>query len=191
MTPKKVLSQQTEGIAPEVALAKPKNPRDLINFLSFLTRILVLLSLGIAGFLLFRLFFIQHAPRNIIESAAVDPETPAAKSGFPVAVPFSDYEQIFKSRDLFAIEDDQPPQAEFVQPAPVIAPVVVQRDLSQELKLVGILLDDRPQVVLEDLKNNTTIFLHKGESHGDIVLEDVRDGKVTIRYHNELIELTP
>jgi hypothetical protein len=191
MKPTKVLSQQADGMAPEVALAKPKNPRDLIAFLSFLTRILVFLSLGIAVFLSIRLFFMQPVPKNVMESAAEDPEVSAAKQGFPVAAPFSDYEQVFKSRDLFAIEEEQPVQVEMAQPAPIAPPVVVQRDLSQELKLVGILLDDRPQAVLEDLKNQTTIFLHKGESHGDIVLEDVQEGKVTIRYHNELVELTP
>ena len=118
-------------------------------------------------------------------------EGPDNKAQVPQPPPFEEYASVIAKRDLFELPAEESPPV--VQQPVVVQPIqeVVKRDLSQELRLVGIVLDGQPQAVIEDLRNKETLFLRKGETHGDIILEDVQAGKVTIRYRQELIELTP
>lgn len=169
-----------------------KKPADSLRFIALVTRLLLITALGLGGYIVVSLTIKSpSAAKAGVRLQGGDLVGLDNKAQIPQPPPFDEYANVITKRDLFElpVEESSPaiePQA--VQPAPV---QVVQRDLSQELRLVGIVLDDQPQAVIEDIRNKETIFLRKGEQHGDIILEDVQAGKVTIRYHQELVELTP
>jgi len=63
-------------------------------------------------------------------------------------------------------------------------------DRLNQLSLKGIIAGDKPQVVLEDEKNKKSYFLYKGDSVGNIKVEDIQADKVILMINGEVLELT-
>jgi len=64
-------------------------------------------------------------------------------------------------------------------------------DLQSQIKIVGIVLDDDPKAIIEDIKTKQTFFLSKGEKINGAMIEEIREDMVIFNYNNERIELVP
>jgi len=60
-----------------------------------------------------------------------------------------------------------------------------------DITLVGIVLDDIPQAIFEHSKDQETYFLKEGDSVGDIKVEEITEGRVTVLFEDEEVELKP
>ncbi len=62
-------------------------------------------------------------------------------------------------------------------------------DLAKNFRLVGIVLDDAAEAVIEDTQNQQTFFLHKGDKIRDAVVEDIQESKVILLIGEQKVEL--
>ena len=85
---------------------------------------------------------------------------------------FGAYADVFKKRDFF--ENPLAQQSKGNQAVNVVKqnPDV---NLNTQYKLVGIILDGRPQAIVEDLIKKETLFLSVDDKLGDAVLKEIKD----------------
>lgn len=101
---------------------------------------------------------------------------------------FLSYLAMVKRRDIFSpftlvetqVEDKQEPREDLRQTA---------RELSSELRLVGILLSPEPQAMVEDRRTNETFFLKEGDIVNKLEIQEILSDRVILNYQGESIEL--
>lgn len=64
------------------------------------------------------------------------------------------------------------------------------RDMAKGLTLVGIIPGQEPQVIIEDRKNDQTLFLKEGEAVDLLTVKDISSGKVILEYNGETVTLS-
>ncbi|MCX5697848.1 MAG: hypothetical protein NTU54_07795 [Candidatus Omnitrophica bacterium] len=69
------------------------------------------------------------------------------------------------------------------------APGALAADLIKDMSLVGIISGVDPQVIIEDKKMQKTYYLKKGQSIGELQIEDIQEGKIIISHNGEKFEL--
>lgn len=69
------------------------------------------------------------------------------------------------------------------------ASAAVSADIVKDVSLVGIISGDNPQAVIEDKKTQKTYYVEKGQSIGDIKVEEIQEGKVILNYKGQKFEL--
>lgn len=62
-------------------------------------------------------------------------------------------------------------------------------ELVKTLRLVGVSWSESPDAMVEDTKLNQTFFLKRGQSVGEMQVEDIQKDRVILRYNRELVEL--
>ena len=96
---------------------------------------------------------------------------------------FDDYQKLINTKAIFA-----PPAASARKTASLDGPSL--SDLSKDLRLVGIIPGDIPQAIIEDKKNNQTLFLREGETINNIEVKSISTGRVVLAYNEETITLS-
>jgi hypothetical protein len=89
-----------------------------------------------------------------------------------------------KKRDIFRMGAEARPEN-----ALEAAPSSKVAEATQNLRLVGISWSDDPDAMVEDTKTLKTFFVKKGQSIGDVKVENITREKVILRLDRELIEL--
>ncbi|MBU1912737.1 MAG: hypothetical protein KKB22_04305 [Candidatus Omnitrophica bacterium] len=91
---------------------------------------------------------------------------------------------------------ETPPQAPKIQPEPIAekieeAPVkkISREKILGNLNLLGIIIGDNNQAIIEDKTLKKTYFLYKGDSFGDLKVYDIKESAVILDYKGEKIEL--
>ncbi len=168
--------------------------RKAVDSLGFVIRILMGLSAVLSVFILVKygtaIFQEIKIPAVVIDpdfAGQVSPETSSKPLGEAVdlSVPaFESYRPAMEGRDIF--------QAPWERPVvETIPPGNLASGLGQQLKLVGILLDNDPKAIIEDVTTKQTFFLSSGERIRDAVVEEIREDKVILGLAQEKIELVP
>ncbi|MFA5059221.1 MAG: hypothetical protein WC676_01155 [Candidatus Omnitrophota bacterium] len=116
------------------------------------------------------------------DQSVVLPEADMVKITSQQPKPYSYYEQQLKRRDIF----ESPVYKSGNQDA---KPVASSSELTKNLRLVGIVLDEKPEAIIEDVELKETMFVHKGESVKDAVVDEIKQGKVILIYRDQKIEL--
>lgn len=119
-----------------------------------------------------------EAPASAADIAPVEPLTGQISGG-----DFSEYENIFRRRSIFETGSTLSPLTSDGSPAGF--------DLSGRYRLVGLIVDDHPQIIVEDQTTNETRFLKPGDSLDGAVLEDIQDGRALFVYNGQRVELKP
>jgi hypothetical protein len=101
----------------------------------------------------------------------------------PQVEPLETYLEGLKARQIFA--------AATASEATAVSPVAVKNtlDLFKDITLVGIISSDPPQAVIEDKKTQKTYYLSRGQSLGDLKVDDIQEGKVVLDYLGTEYEL--
>jgi hypothetical protein len=89
-----------------------------------------------------------------------------------------------KKRDIFRMGMAARPE-NMIEAAPSSKAV----EATQRLKLVGISWSDDPDAMLEDTKASKTFFVKKGQSIGDVKVENITKDKIVLRLGDELVDL--
>jgi len=152
---------------------------------------LILTSVVLVIYIGIRVFVIEEHPRGggIIDTSGTTPR----KIQVPQSPPFSEYAQVIGERELMGLPGRRSPLTSSGAQTNGDEPVVPfsNGDLSQNLKLVGIILDDNPVAVVEDRNKKETVFLSLGQRIGDAILQEIREGKAIFLYRGNNVELTP
>ncbi|MEW6101841.1 MAG: hypothetical protein AB1481_06050 [Candidatus Omnitrophota bacterium] len=68
-------------------------------------------------------------------------------------------------------------------------PLNVNTDLIKDINLVGIMLGDPAQAVIEDKKAQKTFYLTTGQFLGEFQVEEIQEGKVILNQNGQRFEL--
>ena len=156
---------------------------------SFLTinRVL-LLATGILFLAL--LMKINQKPRDMVKFKESDhmkaEAVPLRIELFKKTKPLDEYTAEVAKRDLFELPWEKQTQAEAQQPT-----TAVQGELSQTLKVTGIVLDKNPTVILEDTQAQQTYFLNVGDEVMGAKLKEIQADKAVFQLNGQRVELTP
>ena len=150
--------------------------------LRFTKGVLVVILLCLAGIFVYDLTL---APALEIASLGAE----ATGSGMEpqagqAAKPLSFYTNAIGRRDLFRATDI----AATAGPAPAGTEDEIKKSL-EKLELLGILLDDKPQAVIEDKETEKTYFLYEGDTIRGAVVEKILKGKIVLKHSGRTFEL--
>jgi hypothetical protein len=118
---------------------------------------------------------------------------------------FENYRKVLERREFFQLAVT-PPSQQNGNPTQVAAPSVfptVAIDLVKYYRLVGVVMDQKPQAIVEDLRNRTTHFLFKGDMlpredaqktipqlpWGDMVVAEILPTRVTFAIDGQSVAL--
>ena len=68
-------------------------------------------------------------------------------------------------------------------------PAAPAGQLPEHLKVVGIILADKPEVVIEDTQSKQTYFVQEGQKTGDLEIERIKGNSVVLLYQGQTIEV--
>lgn len=184
-------NQATVSSGPPEEAQKSGKPMDV---LALSIRVLAVTACIILVFLLNKYALLrtkppagQAVPPPMYADENISPPT-KEEEGVPVAAvevrPFDSYKPAMEGRDIFQAPWEKPAQEVSVPNASVA-------ELTKQLKLVGILLDEDPKAIVEDLGTKQTFFVSPGEQIGNAVVGEIRPDKVILIFGQEKVELVP
>lgn len=159
-------------------LSRPQKSFELKSVLSLANVLLTIVALVLMGFLAYRVFFAaSHKERVVSEALSPSKMEPVQEQEtLAERKPFEYYKSQFLKRDLFERPLDQ-----------VAANASV--DLTKRYKLVGIVLGDVPEAIIEDLVTKNTMFVHQGEHLEAVEIKTIEEGRVIFLQEGLEIEL--
>jgi hypothetical protein len=96
--------------------------------------------------------------------------------------PFSFYQAVLDKRQIF----NQPVSGGVKEEK---TPGINMAEIISQYNLSGIVSGDNPKAIIEDKKSQKSYFLREGESAGDLTVEKIGAGKVSLDYKGEKFEL--
>jgi len=163
---------------PSRSLAQTKRSFDVKAFLGIVNGILTIAALGLTGFLIYHLFFVLNEKKNIVLDTPAPVKAEAVESRQVVfeKKPFEYYKNQFAKRDLFERPLDQ-------------VAANASSDLTKRYKLVGIVLGEIPEAIVEDLTTKNTMFVHEGERLDAVEVKKIEEGRIIFLQEGLEIEL--
>jgi len=151
-------------------------------------RVLIAFNVLLVGVLFFTVYKnYQETQQLKIQAEDLLPVKSAADQPvvFQDPQPFSTYESQLSKRDLF-----QAPQPKVVVPEQPVQPVEEQavqtmEALPEHLKIVGIVVGEPTEVIIEDTKAQQTFFVREGENMGDFAMQRSGEDKIIIKYQGQ------
>lgn len=175
---------------------KTRGQRTSMGLVGFCNRLLIVAAVVFAGLAVFR--YLSMAGRRAGEEgrgiasgdngASVNYQVDL--SMFEAAAPVQNR---WGGRDIFEAPWESP-RAETSAPSVGEDPPAAARgpELSTIIRLSGIVMDQNAsQIIVEDLGQNQTVFLSKGQDILGARLLDIFEDKAVFIYQNERVELTP
>lgn len=134
-------------------------------------------------------FFFTNKDIGLVMKEAKKSLAQTEEKGIVLSEPrlYSYYADVVRARDIF----ESPIYGNNVKKTEEIKSASSLPELMRGLKLVGIILDANSQAIIEDSQSGQTFFLHKGEQINNATVEDIEEGKVTLLYGGQRVELVP
>ena len=146
-------------------------------FLGVVNAALFLCATGLLGYLGYRSFFKTDETKAAIEAVTASAEAaPAPPMPETAPPPLEVYQAQFNKRDLFE------------RPLEQVA-VNASVDLTKRYKLVGIVLGEKPEAIVEDLTSRNTLFIHEGEMLDAVQVKKIEEGHVILLQEGLEVEL--
>ncbi|MCB9747413.1 MAG: hypothetical protein H6755_03300 [Candidatus Omnitrophica bacterium] len=163
------------------------------NLLFFLNRFFILVVICLVGWIGYKLKKIQdgNTPANfqgnIFKTEGTFKGEYNLKLEGVLDKPFNYYQGELDKRNFFEAPWEKP-QIE-KREEQVKEPPKPKIDLKTLINLVGIVLDDDPKAVIEDLKTQETVFLSIGQEINEAKLIEIHEEKIIFLYHEEKQEI--
>jgi type II secretory pathway component PulC len=177
---------KTKGLTDKMMKSKGIKTESKPDGLILFNKFLIILSIISLGYIIIVGFIVKQRSADEFV-ASIQHQKNGSSLENPIQggkqKPLSFYVQKFENKDLF--------NTSLYQTNPTSAAVVnsAEQNPTQSLKLVGIVLDDKPQAIIEDLNSQQTLFLHVGDSIQDAKVKQILEGKVIFQFKEEMIEL--
>lgn len=94
--------------------------------------------------------------------------------------PFEYYQEGLSGRKIFGTIETQE------STGPISAAGV---DIAKDIGLVGIIMGENPQAIIEDKKAAKTYYVTKGQFVQDMQIDEIQEGKIIINYKGQRYEL--
>jgi type II secretory pathway component PulC len=105
-----------------------------------------------------------------------------SEAGKKEAKPYEYYLNGMQARPLFGNASGQQGETEALA-------IATEASSIKDINLVGVIMGDSPQAVIEDKKAQKTYYLIQGQFIGDFQVEEIMSGKVILNYHGQKFEL--
>ncbi len=92
------------------------------------------------------------------------------------------YHEIIQARDIFSSPVEQRNEDERSSSSPVAA-------VSDRYKLSGIMLDNNPTAVIEDIQSHQTMIVSKGQRIDNFSVEEIKADRVLLKDGDQVVEL--
>jgi len=150
-----------------------------------LKHVMIFVVLALAGYLFYTFISSQESEVSK-EDLSVSKVTEKPIENFEIKRKkpklYEHYAKEIERRDIFSRpekkEEIKEPEA---KPQPV--------DLSKSLRLVGIVLGDVPEVIIEEIKTKKIFFMHEGDKILEAGIYSIQEGKVVLDYSGSKVEL--
>ncbi len=150
-----------------------------------LKHVMIFVVLALAGYLFYTFISSQESEVSK-EDLSVSKVTEKPIENFEIKRKkpklYEHYAKEIERRDIFSRpekkEEIKEPEA---KPQPV--------DLSKSLRLVGIVLGDVPEVIIEEIKTKKIFFMHEGDKILEARIYSIQEGKVVLDYSGSKVEL--
>lgn len=70
------------------------------------------------------------------------------------------------------------------------ANIATEAESIKDINLVGVILGDNPQAIIQDKKSEKTTYVSKGQFIGDYQVEEIKEGKVILNRNGQRFELS-
>ncbi|MBN1913616.1 MAG: hypothetical protein JW788_04375 [Candidatus Omnitrophica bacterium] len=151
--------------------------------LPLLRRVVMAFFIVSCVYLIFSLFLplfkLDDHKKTILKEDGIDEIKPEAENKIK---PYEFYAQAINSRKVFS-------SSSVSQEKPVSNVIKESADLIKDISLVGIITGENTQAVLEDKKAQKTYYLSRGQALGELLLEDIQEGKIILNYKGQRLEL--
>ena len=154
-----------------------------VRFLKYLNQAL---SLMIGGLIVYAAAYCLWLSERGLVFPALDTSKPVEAtvtfSSYPP--PLASYLNVMNERSIFEPFEDA---------GAVDAKAAAQAasELLANYKIVGLVMDAKPMVILEDLKLHQTLFLSKGDQFNGITVESIEAGRLQFNYQGQIVTLNP
>lgn len=125
-----------------------------------------------------------------IDVSIPDRSSKPIKPAMKTVQPLAQYLASLKNRDLFEAPWEKQKDV-VLQETPVVEDARYVMEFTQSVRLVGIIRDENPKVVIEDLINRETLFISVGDQIRGATLEEIFGEKVHFSIGGETVELYP
>jgi len=158
------------------------------DWLTTLNNILMILVFVLAVYFVMKTFGNQQKQVEalVMKTQEIKGEPLAQENIIPEPKPLDYYLNIVENRNIFNTSFD--PMAPVKNGTPPIDKM--EKDPRNHLRLVGIVMDQNPQAIIEDSQSKETFFLFKGDKIDEITVEDILENKVVITYRGQPYELS-
>ena len=119
-----------------------------------------------------------------LEAGAGRPAEQNATVASEEVKPFDFYAAPLMGRNIFVDYGTAAPSSE----GAVVQ--VAAADMVKDISLVGIIMGENPQAVIEDKAAQRTIYVSKGQSIREMQIDDIQEGKIILSHKGEKFELT-
>lgn len=123
----------------------------------------------------------------VIEKSPLEQKTGVREeAGRDSPASFEDYSRIFSQREIFVMPYAK--ESPGSKASPIESPIEQKAQLV-DFRLRGIVLDQHPQAIVEDLANKQTLFLSPGDMVGQGTLKEVREDRIIVVIHDSSLEM--
>ena len=153
------------------------------NIFKLLEKIFLWIVALLLVYIAYEFLFMRHNVNVILKETALTPtEIVLNEAVLPEPKPDTYYTEPIQQRDIFgsSIYGSKTEDSKMTINLP---------ELTKNLRLVGIVLGDTSEAIIEDLELKQTFFLHKGESIKNAIVDDIQESKVILLYGSQKVEL--
>lgn len=174
-------TQPPKGIASVPKKVKPKG----IKFLLILNRLLIISMITAIIYMIFGYMHSYRSNVQIPEKVELKPGEGLEQQPTKTPLLVSYYTDVLAKRQMFKLYE-----VPKLKPTGPPKPKVSIQQLISGYTFVGILFGDVPQAIVEDKKTGQSFYLTAGQSLGEIKIEKIEKGRVTVSYEGETMNIS-
>ncbi len=155
------------------------------NIFDSLTKVLALVSVLLFIYILARFFAINKEmatlnPNSMTTTASIDSKNKILPS-FP---PFTQYAQAVEGQNFF-----QTPKIVVAEATPEVPKEPTPQDLTKNIKVLGIMLSQKPQAVVLNQTTNQTLILSLGDTINNLRLSEIQKDQIIFDHDGQLLKV--
>ena len=156
------------------------------NILNTLSKAFALLSACLLVYILIKIVLIKKILSSENEKIITSNSIEQTDKLLPFNLPFTQYVQTLEGRNFFQLPKEKKPDAlKIVQKDPPL------QDLTKNIKILGIMLSQKPQVIVQNLLTNETSILSLGDKFNDLKLTDIQKEKIIFEHQGQILQVSP
>jgi hypothetical protein len=174
------------AVAPKVPITIPRKKRAKgIKTFSILNKIFVICIIGTIIYTVLSYLYAYKSKTQIPERVELKREEGLLEGAPKAPPPLSHYTDILGRRQMFKLYEAPRPT-----PTGPPKPKVTLQQLLAGYTFVGIIFGEVPQAIVEEKRSGQSFYLTSGQFLGEIKIEKIERGKITVSYEEERLDIS-